>query len=148
MTPLFSDEDADLRLLTWTPKKRYAHHWFREAAGRVDRSAHRIVLARMMGRPLLKAEQADHINGVRDDNRRSNLRLATNKQNLENRTSRNRNNSSGFRGVSWHKASGKWEAYVRHHKKRLHMGLHATAETAAQAAAAKRAELGFRTCLE
>lgn len=48
--------------------------------------------------------------------RPSHLRAVTPKQNTENRRGANRNNSSGFRGVSWHAKSGKWRASVKHNR--------------------------------
>jgi len=49
----------------------------------------------------------DHINGNRADDRISNLREATQGQNVRNR-GKQKNNSSGFKGVSAHQ--GKWVA--------------------------------------
>ena len=50
--------------------------------------------------------EIDHINGDRADNRIGNLRAVTRSQNQYNK--RPQRNASGYRGVSWHKKSGKW----------------------------------------
>lgn len=66
-------------------------------------------------------EQIDHINKDSLDNRIENLRLATSAQNASNRklfTS----NTSGAKGVSWHKAQKKWFVYVDVNKKRKNIG--------------------------
>lgn len=53
----------------------------------------------------------DHINGIRDDNRIANLRLATGFQNMANAAWLNRKSSSGFRGV--YRNGKKWQAQIR-----------------------------------
>ena len=73
----------------------------------------------------------DHINGNRSDNRLVNLRAATNKQNGENQCLQV-NNSSGFRGVSWHSSTNKWQARVCHHRSSYYLGTFDTAEEAAR----------------
>jgi hypothetical protein len=74
----------------------------------------------------------DHINGNKTDNRLSNLRLATNKQNQENRPAPS-NNSSGYRGVTWHKSYKKWMARICHNKKRETLGFFDSPEEAYKA---------------
>jgi len=74
----------------------------------------------------------DHINGNKTDNRLCNLRLATNKQNQENRPAP-KNTTSGYRGVCWHKTAQKWMARVCHHGKRETIGFFDTAESAYEA---------------
>src|SRR3972149_622779 len=51
----------------------------------------------------------DHINGVKLDTRRENLRICTAAQNRHNR-GKQRNNTSGFKGV--YKVRGKWAADI------------------------------------
>jgi hypothetical protein len=82
--------------------------------------------------------EIDHHDGVPSNNAWKNLRLATRKQNQEN-LGLFRNNTSGYRGVS--KKNKKWQAYVSNNRKKIYLGYFDTAEEAAQAAAAKRAEL-------
>lgn len=65
--------------------------------------------------------EVDHINGNRMDCRRSNLRVCTRLGNTKNR-GLGKNNTSGFKGVSWHKINGVWTANIRLNKKRIHLG--------------------------
>lgn len=78
---------------------------------------HRLVAAKMG----FDSQMVDHINRNGLDNRRSNLRPATKKQNMENQ-GRRRDNTSGCTGVSWHKSTAKWEAYITHNGKRTRLG--------------------------
>lgn len=89
--------------------------------------------------------QIDHINGTPSDNRITNLRLATNSQNHAN-TCRRRDNTSGFKGVSWDKRRGHWRAAIRSGGKQHHLGYFNTAEEAhatyAEAARERFGEFG------
>jgi hypothetical protein len=55
--------------------------------------------------------QVDHINGDKSDNRIANLRDATAAQNKWNCAAHS-DNRSGFKGVTFHKASGLWRAQI------------------------------------
>lgn len=59
-------------------------------------------------------EQIDHRNGVRDDNRISNLRSVTNQQNSFNRTK--------VKGYHWDKQKKKWKTAIRINGKKSHIG--------------------------
>lgn len=62
------------------------------------------------------------------------LRAVTPKQNLENRAGLSRNNTSGARGVSFHKKSGRWRAAVKHKRETVFCQSFETLEEAAEAA--------------
>ena len=64
---------------------------------------------RQYNSPLPKA--IDHINGHGWDNRGCNLRAATGSQNQGNRRF-SKNNTSGFRGIHWHKRDKVWVAAI------------------------------------
>ena len=91
--------------------------------------AHRLAWLYMYGE--CPPEQIDHINGVRDDNRIANLRLATNAQNSRNRL--RRKSKSGIKGVSWIPKCRKWKAGICFNGRPIHIGHFATAEEAEQA---------------
>ena len=76
--------------------------------------------------------EIDHKNGQRDDNRIINLRLATRQQNNAN-AKLNEKNTTGFKGVSFYKRTGRWVAGIRVNYWRLSLGYFDSAEEAAQA---------------
>lgn len=78
------------------------------------------------------AEEVDHINGNGLDNRRSNLRPSTRMQNARNQGPKS-NNKSGYRGVCWDKARGKWKAEIGKNNKNCFIGRYDTKEDAARA---------------
>lgn len=90
---------------------------------------HRVILERQLGRTLLNAEIVDHIDGDSLNNRRANLRIATYAQNNCNRKI-NKNNASGFKGVSWHRNTGKWRAVIKIGGNQISLGLYSTPEDA------------------
>lgn len=55
----------------------------------------------------------DHVNGDPLDNRKENLRICRHVDNMRNRGA-SKNNTSGFKGVSWHKNRNGWTANIRH----------------------------------
>ena len=71
----------------------------------------------------------DHINGLRNDNRIENLRVATRCQNQCNRP-KFKNNKSGYKGVYLDKSRNKWRARITVNKKVNHLGLFDTPEEA------------------
>ena len=106
--------------------KAYAQ---RQEGGRVNRQ--RILMHRL----ILNAPddmQVDHINGNTMDNRRCNLRLATPRQNQQNR-GMSPLNTSGIKGVRFDARRGKWFARIRVDGRATFLGYHVTKEGAAEA---------------
>ena len=90
---------------------------------------------RYMHRFILDAkpgELVDHINGDTLDNRRANLRLCSNAENLRNRGA-TRTNRSGFKGVSWSRVGEAWIAQITVNYECVHLGYFKTKEDAAKA---------------
>lgn len=74
----------------------------------------------------------DHIDKNPLNNQKLNLRVSTNADNQKN-SNKKANNTSGFKGVSWHKASNKWSAEIQSNKVKRFIGLFLTREEAAKA---------------
>lgn len=102
------------------------HKWYYDAhnkcASRRDIKTKKIVkLHRVITNPT-KGFEVDHINGNGLDNRRENLRIVTHHQNCMN-TKRQRNNTSGFKGITWDKQMKKWRARISVNRKPVLLGL-------------------------
>lgn len=93
----------------------------------IIRRLHREIIARIIGRKLTNKEQVDHINHNGCDNRRSNLRLATAAQNVQNRK-RPKNNTTGYKGVT--RARGAFQASIEANGKSIYLGRRKTVEEA------------------
>jgi hypothetical protein len=63
----------------------------------------------------------DHINRKPNDNRKSNLRIVTHRENCIN-SKKSSNNSSGITGISWCKDREKWEVYLGSRENRIRLG--------------------------
>jgi len=124
LTALVDDADYDW-LRQWK--------WMRVGtgyAGRFDSATGKLIY---MHRLILDApadQDLDHINGDRLDNRRANLSLVPTTQNLQNQRI-GAHNTSGCKGVCWHKQSNKWHVRISWNGKRIHLGYERDLETAA-----------------
>ena len=85
-------------------------------------------------------ELVDHRNRDPFDNRRANLRIANKSTNGMNRGAQ-ANNTSGYKGVSFHVKTGKWRSSITVKKKTKYLGLLLTPELAYAAYCQAAAEI-------
>ena len=103
-----------------------------EEAGHVHRTGYRVVKVQnidylvhrviwLMVNKIWPSE-TDHINGVKIDNKISNLREVTSSENNRNRPLP-KNNKSGIIGVRWHEKLGKWQVQIMVNRATTHLGI-------------------------
>lgn len=92
--------------------------------------AHRLAWAIMHG--SLPETHIDHIDGDKGNNKFNNLRLCTHNQNQHNQGIR-KSNTSGYKGVSFMKRIGKWQAQICCNSKVKNLGFFTEKEDAAHA---------------
>lgn len=69
--------------------------------------------------------EVDHVNGNGLDNRKENLRLSTRSQNAIN-TPKRKNNTSGYKGVTFFKRDKKWKAQITFEGRNIALGCYNT----------------------
>jgi hypothetical protein len=82
----------------------------------------------------------DHIDGNGLNNQRNNIRLCNDQQNSMN-TKIRRDNSSGYKGVSYHAKNKKWRATINFNRRQISIGCYGNKEDAAVAYNQKAIEL-------
>jgi len=117
-------------------QKGYGMIWDEGARPR----AHRVSWELVNG-PIPEGLQVDHKCHNHACVNPSHLRPLTPKQNNEHRLGSPVNNTSGVRGVYWHKKAQKWMVSVGHNGRNIYAGLFPTVAEAEAAAIAKRNEL-------
>jgi hypothetical protein len=116
-----------------------------QTAGAVDRfgyvemrfcnrlfKAHQLAHLYMTGEFVQKPYSIDHINGVRDDNRWVNLRVADYHQQVWNSPA-HRHNQTGLKGAWPCKTTGRWVSMLQDGQRRIWLGRYDTAEAAHKA---------------
>ncbi len=153
------DYDPETGVLTWRPRaeeeftdgKRskawIAGVWNRKHAGRAAGTSDHTGRSRVkLGGILYCANRVvwvhvhgcepvgdiDHKNGDAGDDRICNLRDCNRAQNIQNGKRRS-SNTSGYKGVHWHKIMRKWRAEIRFGEKRRILGWFDTPEQAHEA---------------
>jgi hypothetical protein len=88
---------------------------------------------RILGLKSGDGKRVDHINHDGLDNRNKNIRICTNRENQQNQTIKRSNNTSGYKGVHWHKQAKKWQAQIQVDSQYKYLGLFKSKVKAAQA---------------
>jgi len=104
------------------PGRRQTHTTY-AASGMSCLKMHRLIM------PAPEGFEVDHIDGDGLNNRKSNLRIATREQNRRNVALRP-DNTSGYKGVTFDKETGKWRAVIRVDGKQKKLGRFATPDQA------------------
>lgn len=90
----------------------------------------------------IDAEQVDHIDGDRSNNKISNLRAVTHQQNQQN-MKRSTRNTSGVTGVSWNTGKSRWDAKISVNGKTVLIGRFTDFNEAVAARKERERELGY-----
>lgn len=139
---IVDDQDYDrLIQFKWHNQEGYAKHsqWLNGTC--VGIQMHNVVL----GFAPSKDRVVDHINGNSLDNRRENLRIVTQQQNMFNRTKLAKGGTSKYKGVYWNKQRGMWRAKITLDYRTRHLG-YFESETEAAIAYDNEATILFGEC--
>lgn len=123
------DEDYE-----WLSKYRWAAHNGRNGASfyAICNQGDRPILMHRMIMQAPLGIRVDHKDRDGLNNRRANLRLASHADNIRN-ASKSRRNTSGYKGVYWHRAARKWVAQIQVDGSHIYLGLFRAVEEAARA---------------
>jgi len=155
------DYDRDTGSFVWRRVDGMPRMWITKHAGKqagtvdakgrvvlhvlMDRKTYRVFahrLAWFIVHGVLPDHGLDHIDGNPLNNAISNLRDVTASVNMRN-VSRYKRNTSGFCGVSWHKADRRWDARAMVSGRMHNLGRYADIDDAAAAVRAFRNANGF-----
>ena len=102
-------------------------------------TVHRLVAKAFLENPN-NEKVIDHIDNNPSNNNVKNLRWCSQKENLYNQ-GKQKNNTSGFKGVAFHKTIKKYQSKIRINGKNKHLGYFETAEEASKAYEKKAKEI-------
>lgn len=126
---LVDDCDSYVRALTWCTFRPDARRMYAVCNMRNVEGQSRLVYLHCL---IMGCKLVDHVSGDGLDCRRANLRPATHAENSQNRRL-GRNNTSGFKGVTWNKRARKWQAQLHRRDEMVYLGLFADLSDAARA---------------
>ena len=150
--------DSETGALTWKPRADAKCGWNKKYAGKpafgLD-CGHQGYLAGKLGKHKLYAhrviwaimhgswpEYVDHIDRDKKNNRLVNLRAVSNQENSRN-ASANKANTSGIKGVCWHRGGQFWTARITVNYKSVHLGSFKDKDEAIRARRQAELKYGF-----
>ena len=123
-------DNEDYLLVTkysWTVYKKLTNYYARGTINQKTVLMHRLIMDAPKGKSI------DHINCNGLDNRKENLRFATNSQNQQNKRKHMPNATSKYKGINWIKRYKSWHAVIELGDKTYHLGNIKDEEKAARA---------------
>lgn len=134
-------EDAELVAdKTWTLDS--VGYICRNDHGAVKR-LHTVIAEKALGSAVPKGMYVDHVNRIKTDNRRKNLRVVSPQDSARNMPIKS-NNTTGVTGVAPASKGVGFRAYITVNKKRIGLGTYGTLEEAARARYAAEEKYGFK----
>lgn len=125
---LVDDEDFEF-LNQW---KWYEHHGYAVRTKRVGlrrfNKTSQIYMHRLLNQTS-DGLDTDHVNRNKLDNRKANLRTSTRTQNQINK-GRQKNNTSGYAGISWSKEHQKWVSRISNQRRQIYLGSYSSIQSA------------------
>ena len=136
-TVLVDDEDLEkIKKYNWfinkTSRKRNPNLLYFMTHTTINKKRQMLLLHRyIMGCALHDKQIVDHISRDTLDCRKSNMRICNRAENARN-TTKTRANTSGYKGVSLERKTGKWNTFITYDKKHYNLGASLTKEKAAE----------------
>lgn len=121
LVSLIDDQDHDLvRQYSWYASKD-GNTWYARTNISIEPQKRRTLRMHILILNPPHGFVCDHVDGNGLNNCRSNLRIATQSQNIAN-SRLTQNKTSKYRGVYWHKRDRRWCSKIRFHGKDFHIG--------------------------
>ncbi len=134
-------DDQDYEYLMQWSWRLHRNGYAQRGTTRKDRSTVKLYMHRViMGLTEADPMHVDHVNDIKLDNQRNNLRYATRSQNTGNMR-KHRKGTSKYKGVSIYAKTQQWQAQINCNKIHYYLGLFTNEIDAALAYNAKALEL-------
>lgn len=134
-------DDSDYEYLSqwkWCANKN-RNTWYAVRAEKLGDKKSLVLMHRVIANTPIGVK-TDHEDGNGLNNQRYNLRTCSTSQNAMN-SKKASNNTSGYKGVTWHKELGKFVARIHINGKSIHLGVFQSAKEAGEAYNKKALEL-------